>query len=133
MFNHNFGNIVAVGDQSFFVADDSGNTRRFRAYASLDDGAAGFVKQLTRDSRAEWRAGLLTGDPVEFVKALSGANGGPVYFEANPQTYLQTFLGRWQRYRLPTADPPARDSLPLLGVAIAGAVIVPWLVWARRR
>ena len=118
-YNYNLGNIVAPypDTQVWFAALDSGNPRKFRAWNSLDAGAEGFVKQLTSDTRKEWHAGLLTGDPEKFVRALNGQNGGPHYFEANFDQYLAGYKARWGRYAghgmpapegttLPKAEPP---------------------------
>jgi hypothetical protein len=111
-FNWNFGNLVEVRPDSrpFYIADDSGNTRKFKAFEDIDDGAEGFVAQVTSTTRPEWHQGLLTGDPEEFVRALKGRNGGPEYFEAPLDRYLQTFLGRWRRYEVPKALPPSRGQ-----------------------
>lgn len=135
MHNNNWGNIVRTSEsQDFFVGNDSGNVRKFRHFETPQDGARNFIQQLTRDSRAQWREGLLTGDPAAFVNALAGKNGGPKYFEANPDRYLRTFLGRWQRYSRPSspgAPPssggtapgaPGRASGALVAVLVIGAL-----------
>jgi len=99
-FNFNFGNIITTTDSvPWFAMLDSGNPRKFRSFATIDDGAANFVNQLTRDTRPQWRDGLLRGEPVEFVRGLKGLNGGPEYFEAPFDRYLSGYLTRWRRYR----------------------------------
>lgn len=110
--NFNFGNQVATREsQDFYVADDAGNTRHFRAYPSGQAGAASFVAQLTSDTRPEWRDGLASGDPQFFVESLKGLHGGGFeYFEAPFEQYLQTFLGRWNRYD--PKDLPPRRGIP---------------------
>jgi hypothetical protein len=134
MFHWNFGNVIATrpDSQLFYVADDSGNTRKFRAYNDANDGARGLVQQLTSSTRPEWHTGLLTGDPNAFVRALSGADGGPAYFEADPERYRRTFLERWRKYS-PKAEPPnrgpttTRKPIPLL--APLGVVTLAYLLW----
>lgn len=108
----NFGNIIATepNKQRWFVANDSGNLRKFRAYDSAADGAQGFVRQLLRDSRKGWREGLLTGNPTEFVDALAGDRDGIRYFEAARDRYLGTFLARHERYARPVAVAGALDD-----------------------
>jgi hypothetical protein len=97
--NYNLGNIVATDEtKPYFVGLDSGNTRRFRAYGSLADGARSLISQLTSDTRKEWRNGLLSGNPHRFVESLGGVYGGPLYFEAPLETYRKAFMGRWERY-----------------------------------
>lgn len=128
--NHNWGNQIATRpEQNFYVADDSGNSRRFRHYDTFEEGALSFVSQLTSTTRPQWKAGLLTGDPVEFVRALKGLNGGPEYFEAPFERYLGTFRGRWERYPElgDGAVPPAEGQ----GALVLGAIIGG--LWLLRR
>lgn len=113
--NNNFGNIIAVNEElHHYVGTDNGNTRRFRSYPSVSQGALAFVQQLTSNTRLEWRSGLMSGDPLQFVNALGGLNGGSKYFEAPVDRYKQTFLERWQKYldvTVPLAEAEAdRDS-----------------------
>ena len=139
--NHNLGNIIAVSDsQDFYRGLDSGNARRFRAYASLQEGADQLINQLTRDSRAEWRDGLLSGDPEGFVRALNGQNGGPAYFEASFDRYLRGFLSRYSMYEHLAVAPAQLSTLAeskrrgsavpalLALLAGAGAATVLWRV-----
>ena len=146
-FNWNFGNIITTHPDTtpFYIADDSGNLRNFRAFEDIDDGAEGFVSQLTRPSRQQWWDGLLTGDPEAFVRALNGQNGGPSYFEADFDRYLNTFLIRWRRYEVPKALPPSRGQPvpttpptttkkpgPLLAVLAVGSLGFLLFRWARK-
>lgn len=118
--NFNFGNIIATSeDQRHYVGDDSGNTRRFRAYLTPSAGADSFVAQLTSDTREEWRAGLDSGDPTEFARALGGLNGGHAYYEAPVERYTRTLVGRWQRYA-PTVGSDVGNPL---GGAVNGVVL----------
>lgn len=110
--NFNFGNQVSTRpeEEEFYQAHDGPNLRRFRSYDSAEEGAASFVRQLNSDTRPQWREGLRTGNPTEFVRALKGLNGGGFeYFEAPFDRYLETFLGRWERYD-PKGSPPRRGS-----------------------
>lgn len=102
-FNHNFGNMIQVTDGPFYRALDSGNPRRFVAFPSVQAGARGFVRQLTRDSRAHWREGLLSEDPMEFARQLKKP---PAYYEAPLERYSQTLLRRWRRYSHLAGDAP---------------------------
>ena len=142
--NYNLGNIIVPepyqAEQAWYAGTDSGNTRRFRSYPSLHEGALGLVNQVTRDSRPEWRAGLATGNPEAFVRALSGANGGPAYFEANPGTYLTGFRARWKRYApadptgvTPPKQAPARLPGWALAVLWTAPVVIIAVIAAKRR
>lgn len=128
--NHNFGNQVATRPdvQEFYAALDSGNPRKFRSYDSAEEGAASFVSQLNSDTRPQWREGLRTGNPTEFVRALKGLNGGPAYFELNFEDYLSRFLGRWERYD-PKDFPPRRGSSTTPPTGQRGpSRVFPWLM-----
>lgn len=129
MYNWNPGNIVP-GDKYdgpwHVLKDSAGNALRFRSYSDRDAGARALVDQLLSDSRPEWRAGLLTGDPSQFVAALGGLTGGRKYYEADPNVYLERYMGRWQKYRpnsqvtQSAISPAAASPLLLLGgLAIA--------------
>lgn len=115
VFNHNFGNQIATRDsQDFYGALDSGNPRRFRAYPDAFAGARSFVAQVTSDTRPHWKAGLLTGDPVEFARALKGLNGGPAYYEAPLERYTNTLVERWRSYTPTLVDgEPLPPAVPL--------------------
>lgn len=141
--NYNLGNIVSTNEaQPWFVGLDSGNTRRFRAYGSLADGAGSLVKQLLSDTRKEWRNGLLSGNPHRFVESLGGVYGGPKYFEANLERYRDAFLARWQRYapNEPITTRPGRRREPgsagvtglvLTALMLAGVGVAAVMRWVR--
>ena len=147
IFNHNFGNQIATRDsQEFYRALDSGNPRRFRSYPDAFAGARSFVAQVTSDTRPEWKAGLLTGDPVEFARALKGLNGGPAYYEAPLERYTNTLVQRWRSYTptlvdgepLPPEVPPeterpkAKPRKPGLDVVLlAVGLSLAWLMASR--
>lgn len=119
-FHHNYGNIIiaarnlptSVSDHFVLRGDEGPGTgsnaaeHHYRVFNSPEDGALGLVTQLTRESRQQWWDGLLTGDPETFVRALNGQFGGPKYFEAAFDRYLDTFLRRWQSYRVNDPTPP---------------------------
>jgi flagellum-specific peptidoglycan hydrolase FlgJ len=128
--NHNLGNMVATRDQQarapFFVGDDSGNTRVFRAFASLDDGARALVRLLLSDGKPHWRAGLMSGDPKMFAHGLKRDG----YYEAGEERYARVLTQRWQRYS-PGNNTASRQSSPNALPLVAGAVAVTGLVaWA---
>lgn len=119
MYNHNWGNMV-VGDHPghpYYVADDSGNLRRFRAYDSAAEGAADWLRQLFRADKP-WAEGLATGDPKRFARALKA--GG--YYEAPLERYTRTLVERWRKYpHLQDRKPQRRRAKPSAG---SGAALV---------
>jgi len=84
----------------FWLGDDSGNLRRFRAFDTRQAGADAFISLLTRPSRAHWRRGLLSGDPKEFAHELKGdpEKNLAAYYEAPEAVYTRTLVRRWKRY-----------------------------------
>lgn len=123
--NFNLGNMIVTSEQElelpYYEGLDGENVRHFQSFGSLRKGARGFIRQLTRDSRKEWRRGLLTGNPRAFVRALGGRDGGLAYFEANFKRYLDAFLVRWQRYA-PKGAGGGAVALLLSAAALAGGV-----------
>lgn len=123
MAGYNFGNIKTTATEPssvvYYVGPDDTPFDKFRVYRSAEDGALGLVTAIHRDSRAEWRAGLLSGDPVEFVRALKGLNGGLAYFTAPIERYQKTFLQRWDKYShlegAGEAQPPKGATVPAGG------------------
>lgn len=115
MWNHNWGNIVATTDARaagvpYYIAEDTGRTRAFRSYDSVILGAQAFVVQLTRDSRAHWRAGLFSGNPATFAKQLRIP---PAYYEASLSRYTGTLTRRWRKYaHLDSNDIPGPGARP---------------------
>lgn len=134
MFNHNLGNIIVVSESTpYYRALDTGNPRKFRAYTSLESGAAGLIRQLRSSTRPQWEAGLLSGDPTFFVESLKGLHGGPAYFEADFNRYLNGFLQRWGKYApitQPTTNPvePNDDTLLKVTVVISAGALAAYLV-----
>jgi len=138
MFNHNWGNMIVGKDVNhpYYLADDSGNLRKFRAYDNVFDGAADWIRQLFRPDKP-WADGIASGDPVVFAERLKA--GG--YYEAPVERYTKTLVGRWEKYphlrdvrtRRATPTPTHRRS------STAGAVTmlllatgIGVLVWASR-
>lgn len=112
-FNNNFGNIIQTQDGPFYLADDTGNLRRFISYPSAEHGASGLIRQLTRDSRAHWREGLLSGDPSFFAQKLKEV---PSYYEAPLDRYRKVLVERWRKYShldqaAPQPEGEERDGL----------------------
>lgn len=146
MFNNNWGNLVStLPSQDFYRASDSGNIRRFVSYATPRAGSDAFVRNLIRDSRSHWRAGLLTGNPAIFAHQLRIS---PAYYEAPESVYTRTLVARWNLYahldpddipRHPSAPKPSapRGTQPHGG--IVGALLVTtalgtlFQLWASRR
>lgn len=114
MWHWNFGNLVRSsypGD--YYVANDSGNIREFRAYPDVASGAADYAKQLVV-RRPEWREGLLTGDPRQFAKALKTP---PAYYEASEERYANSLFPLWRQFG------GSDDALSSTGVVASGASI----------
>lgn len=65
----------------------------FRAYASLDDGAADYLALLQRRFSAGWAA-VIAGDPREFVRRLKAAG----YFTAPEKTYEDSVAGLFHEF-----------------------------------
>lgn len=143
MWNNNAGNIIRTPQWSgdWYLANDSGNMREFRAYPTRDAGAAGLVGLLTGNTREQWRKGLLSGNPEIFVRALNGQYGGPQYFEADFEKYLAGFLSRYSRYagtaytgpdydastaQTPTPLPPQEPMWYLIASAALAGALVAW-------
>lgn len=137
MYNWNPGNIVPGGQYEgpwHVLKDAVGNSLRFRSYSDRDAGARALVEQLLADSRPEWREGLLTGDPSQFVAALGGLTGGRKYYEADPSTYRERYLGRWAKYRpnsqVTQAGISPSASSPLL---LIGGLVIAVMAIRRRK
>lgn len=120
-YNFNMGQVNAVADQPWYYQIDGGTPMQKRSYSSREDGVAQLLEQLMRDSRVKWREGFLTGDPVQFVRALKFGHSPLEYFEAPYERYLATFCAIWRQYR-PEPRPacgaedwaePTPQSIPL--------------------
>lgn len=115
IWNYNFGNIRGQapppgGWTSFRAGEiidgkevflEPGPHNKFRAYATAEDGARGFVEFLGVDSNGDghnrygkaWKAAL-EGDPEKF--SLELANAG--YYTANPTRYTKTLLALFRQF-----------------------------------
>lgn len=137
--NWNLGNIIVLPEYAdqvpWYAGIDNGNDRRFRSYDSLNDGAEALLSQLTRDSRPQWRKGLLTGSPRQFVLALAGKRGGPAYFEADPERYLKGFLARYKKWEGLAGKRSKNTPLAIiLAYLLSGAgTLIAALLAARKR
>lgn len=124
-FHYNIGNVIIAsrnlpttqsdyftlrGDEGPGTGSDA-KEHFYRAYSSLDDGAMGLITLLTRPQRQQWWDGLLTGDAELFVRALGGQAGGPRYYEANVERYLDTFQRLQDFY--PIDEEPTTPDNPL--------------------
>jgi hypothetical protein len=105
MWNHNWGNLVLASGREgdHFVADDTGNRREFIAYASAEEGAADFIRELLQKSR--WARGLFSGDPRAFAVGLKGP---PAYYEASLDRYAKALTARWNRYPHLVGNAPSK-------------------------
>jgi len=131
MFHHNLGNIVVTSESSpYFRLKENGvkTAHRYRIYDDLDDGADGMIRQLTSNTRPQWHEGLLTGNPFFFVDSLAGKHGGPAYFEANVERYLNGFLNRWDRYPVEGSAVTTKRSANVTIGAIAALSLLWWAV-----
>ncbi len=96
--NWNFGNHKASGSdalsQVYTIGDDPTDPgARYAAFRTPEEGAEHYVLTLTK--REHWKKGLESGKPLTFIRALSTP---PVYFTADPQTYLVTMTKLIDQY-----------------------------------
>lgn len=83
----------------------------FRAYPSLGEGARDYLRLITRNDG--WKAGLLSGDPEVYNRALSkDQDKGKGYYTASPSKYLTTLKSTFKRYGGKAVALPG-SSLPL--------------------
>jgi hypothetical protein len=96
MYNWNLYNGIAVSSaQLHYNGLDSGNSRQFRAFESLGEGADRYVQQMLSPTRPNWRDGLLTGDPEKFNVGLSTP---PRFYEADPKKYGEALTKLWVQF-----------------------------------
>lgn len=88
MHAYNFGNVTAIGSQSWFKLP--GNAHHFRAYPSAFEGASAMIALLTRHY-PEAVALLGSGDFAAYSAALK-AHG---YFEEDPAGYARGLQSRY--------------------------------------
>jgi hypothetical protein len=104
-WNYNFGNLVAFDESTpYYVADDSGNLRRFQAYSDASAGASEFLRELL--SKEQQNRGLHSGNPVVFARGLK-AHG---YYEAPVERYAKALAERWERYAVAASVPQRRSA-----------------------
>lgn len=124
LWHYNFGNMVrSVYPGNYYLADDSGNLREFRAYPDAPSGALDYVKQILV-RRPEWREGFLTGDPYQYAKALKVR---PAYYEASESRYAKSLAELWEQYgggSLDGATQLANNSSALIIPALVLAALV---------
>lgn len=85
-------------------------TARFRAFASLADGAADYLKLLTRRFAKAWSC-VVAGDVEAFARALHDAH----YYTAPVDDYVRGMLARASA--IARAWPPEQAALPSVIVA----------------
>jgi hypothetical protein len=101
-------------------------TMQFAAYPDAASGAAAYIAQLKR--RPHWWAGLKSGDAPTFIEALSTP---PVYFTANPETYLKGVEHEIERY-MPLVKKYAASGWGAVVEVVLGLVMGAGAVYAWR-
>lgn len=124
MHGFNFGNVIATSQwledgKPTIELNDSGNMRLFRVYPDALTGARDYVGTLWR--RPERRAGLLSGHPATFARALKVP---PAYYEASLERYLGTLVPLWRQFGGRGGATVAQGStvLALIAVLAFGAI-----------
>ena len=103
---------VLNGKEVFF--DPPSPECAFSAYKTPEAGAEAYVRILKK--RPHWWNGLLSGNVATFNAGLSTK---PVYYTANPTTYLKTLTNRVAAYT-PQAKEYGSSSLAAFGTALLG-------------
>lgn len=103
--NYNYGNVKHTSGDEYYqqfsgseVIDGQNvvSVMDFAAHLTAIDGAIAFIKQLKR--RAQWWAGLQTGDPKKYVDGLV-AIMGQYYFTGDKTAYLKLLVDRMNTYQ----------------------------------
>lgn len=108
-YNYNIGNIRAgktwSGNRTSFPSSEvidgvnrqmsEGPGNEFRAYATLDAAVIDYVSELF--ANPDWKRGLLSGRPDEFVRMLT-KDPNRKYFTASPEVYLDTLRQVFVKY-----------------------------------
>jgi hypothetical protein len=110
LMNYNFGGVKAStswsGDKTTFSCSEGYGADKhtypagdmhciFKSYGSAAEGAKSYVSTIV--SRPDWKLGLLTGDPDEYVRALVG-NPSRKYFTGDPAAYAKGLRGLVGQY-----------------------------------
>jgi hypothetical protein len=103
--NFNYGNVKHTSGDSYYQQFEGSEVidgvnqvmlMDFAAHLTAEDGAIAFINQLKK--RAQWWAGLQTGDPKKYVDGLILINGQH-YFTGDPTAYLKLLVDRMNTYR----------------------------------
>ncbi len=149
MHNFNFGNVKAsssyplvtyfrcseiVNGQEVFY-DPPAAECRFRAFRTLEDGAAAYIETLKKNPH--WWQGLQTGTVDGFIAGLTfrdNKSGFYPYFTANVEKYRTLLADRTKKY-LPLAEKYGASLFALWAAfyvsALIGAGVVAWKVGSK--
>jgi hypothetical protein len=129
--NYNFGNVKHTSGDSYYqqfegseVIDGQNvvSVMDFAAHLTAIDGAIAFIKQLKK--RAQWWAGLQTGDAQKYIDGLT-AIMGQYYFTGDKTAYLKGLVNRMNSYQAEIkryASSSWKSGLQLiLGLALGAA------------
>lgn len=152
IYNNNFGNIKATrnwsGDRTSFPCSEvAGGVEThypagdahciFRSYPTPVLGAEDYLRTLL--GNANWKRGLLSGQPKDFVKWLTAADDPTTpayegrYFTASPERYLTALTSIFREYggkvvdEVPRVSPP--NPLGIHPAAAASEVELPVLAF----
>lgn len=119
MHNYEMGNAKSKSSDPFFQVysthdDPTDPGAHYAAHRNIDEGAEHYINVLK--GRDHWWAALQSGKPLSFIKGLSTQ---PVYFTANPTTYLNTLNSQITKYA-----PIAKKYAPGVWVSLFAAVLV---------
>lgn len=119
MHNFEMGNAKSKSSDPFFQVygshdDPTDPGAHYAAHKSLEEGAEHYINVLK--GRDHWWAALQSGKPLKFIQGLSTQ---PVYFTANPATYLNTLTNRLDRYM-----PIVKKNAPGIWVSLFAAALV---------
>jgi hypothetical protein len=119
MHNFEMGNAKSKSSDPFFQVygthdDPTDPGAHYAAHKSLEEGAEHYINVLK--GRPHWWAALQSAKPLTFIQGLSTP---PVYFTANPVTYLDTLTKQINRYA-----PTVKKYSPSIWVSLAIAALV---------
>lgn len=140
MHHYNWGNLKAYsnwpGDTTTFACGEIVKGKRvlypsghgsciFRAYPSAAAGAKNYVGLILR--RPDWRAGLLSGNPVTYNNALKGKT--PHYYTASKTKYGAILTRLYHKYGGVDSGSEVNGNFATAAVAVG----LMWVVSRRMR
>jgi hypothetical protein len=105
---------IVGGKEVFYDHATSPSMCEFRAFSSLDEGAADYLATVRTDFASTWGA-LMTGDPRTWVKALAAAR----YFTASEPRYedaVASLVAEFDRAIPPDAEQPVAIDVARIAV-----------------